>query len=263
MQLNITFSNVSQCFVYAGKNTRKETVFTGLQPSLHAAALAAQNPDICGIAEMLISADEDCSVIQKFSEILGLEYFKFIPTEKSWLAEGYMYGLALFSRFPILEYTVVDLPNPDLEFVQPNGDLWTTHTKVAQQAVVSVDGAEVQVTNLHSYPVHRFNRCLDEPYFDEFREKVAGVISASSSMPSIVMGDFNNANVAIEKAFPDVFGDGGLQNAVVVPSEILSEIGDKTQLDYILISQHFELKSETAQLDYSDHPTVSAQVSLL
>lgn len=262
-QLNVVFANIFQGCIFAGQNDKKEHLFTGWHPSRHAHELKHFTPDICCIAEMVINeASEHCSFIEKFKQILELPHARYVATSKSWVIEEKDYGLAVFSRFPIIDYNVVLLPNPKLTVTRPNGDIWHTHDKVCQKLVVDVDGQHVQIVNLQSFPFHHFNRRIDEDEFKEFRKIFKNLI-LDRNIPCIVTGDFNNLHVELDQAFPEFFIEGNLASVVTVSETILNQMGDPNQIDHILLSKHFEIIETKQEFKLSDHPVLAATVNLV
>ena len=262
-ELNIVFANMFQGMIYAGKGLHNVDVFTGWHPFKHASALASLNPDICCLAEMVFDdMDGQSASVETFKTVLGLPHARCIPTEKSWVVEGKFYGLAIFSRFPFLDHNVEKLPNPNLTITKPNGDFWYTHDKVFQKAVLDVNGIAIQIINLHAFPFYAFNRRIDEPDFDAFRNHMAHRL-IETDLPLIICGDFNNKDVAIDRAFPKLFEQKRLKNVVSVPSDILIKMNKTLQLDYILADQNFSILQTDSIYELSDHPVLTTRVSLL
>ena len=261
--ITIVSANIAQGFICHGLSEKKESLFTGWLPSRHAEYLAQMKPDICCISEMVIDGEPDtCPIIQKFKKILGLDHVWCITTEESWMLEDKKYGLAIFSRFPILSCEKTMLPNPGLTVSRPNGDTWHMHDKFCQKIIVDINGMELQICNLQSFPFHVFKRRLDEPEFSDFRKEFSRKV-AEPDRPAVIVGDFNNKNIPLEQAFPELFAPDMFRNVIDIPDDMLMEHKTPSQLDYILISQHLSVVDTAVSYNVSDHPALVAQLSFI
>lgn len=264
MRLKVLFANIFQGMIFAGyKPDTKEHVFTGWRPAKYIEHFKPYDCDICCFAEMVLDDEQgNSAVVKKMSSEYGLPYYQSLIGAKSWVVEGKYYGQSLLSRYRFGSYEVIKLPNPDIQIVKPNGVLWVMHDKFVQKAVIEVSGRRINVFNVHGFPFHHFNRSVDEAEFAPIRQKMVEILLPDDK-PTIITGDFNNCNIEIAKAFPELFENGRMLDAVIDEhGDGLGEMEGRGQLDHILISKHFKIIQAKVDVNYSDHPAMFLEVEM-
>jgi endonuclease/exonuclease/phosphatase (EEP) superfamily protein YafD len=199
------------------------------------------------------------------SEAMGASDYRADVHEKSWLVEGKYYGSAIVSNIILQEYGTLQLPNPRIEIDRPDGSHWILHDKTVQRAIICVEGVSVRLFNLHYFPFHRFNRNINEPEFKPIRTAFVEYLQLEDGMPTILTGDFNNADNHLRHSFPELFENDLLADAVQFESEEFHNYynGNKFQLDHILYtSAHFSLASSRVIDDFSDHKGLVAEFQI-
>jgi endonuclease/exonuclease/phosphatase family metal-dependent hydrolase len=258
-KIKIAFSNLFQLFVFAGK-TPEDQVFSKFAPTKVVDQFSNLDLDALCTAEMLFDDNNGNSqYVEMFKEILRFNYSKSYINEKSWVFEGKYYGMTIFSKHPIQEYKVVDLPCPYLEVTRPNGDQWILHKKSAQKVTIDLNGQLVDLFNLHYYPFHHFNKRIDDEEFKNVREGLVKVLTVNNYRPKIITGDFNNKGIVFEKAFPEVLSSG-LKQALISDTTLY---GGKDQIDHILYSSNnIKLLNSSRLESLSDHYTLSVEFEI-
>ncbi len=258
-RIKIEFSNLFQLFIFAGK-TPEDHSFSEFAPSKFIKQFKDKNLDILATAEMLIDdSDGNSQYVEMFSKELNLPYYKTFVNEKSWVFEGKYYGMTIFSKFPIKNYEIFNLPNPKLEVDRPNGDHWIMHDKSAQKVTFEVDGQLLDLFNLHYFPVHHFNKRIDDPELHNIKEELLRILSGSNNS-TIITGDFNNKGVVFDKAFPELVEGNKFKESLIVDTTLY---GGKDQLDHILYDpSKLSLIKSSREESLSDHYALYAEFDL-
>jgi len=249
--IKVLFANIFQGMIFSEKNSKRESLFTSWSPSKYLEYFKSYNPDICCFAEMTMDDEQGNSwVVDKMSKELELPYYKNLATEKSWIIEGKYYGLSILSKYPIESYEEIKLQNPKLEVIRPNGEHWLMDDKSIQKAILNINGKSINLFNLHGFPVHHFNRRINEVEFKPIRQEISNIL-LDSNYPTIITGDFSNDGIKIEDVFYELFENDKLRRTVFSNSENIDI--HSNQVDHILVSKHFEIKNPIANKIYSDH----------
>lgn len=252
--MRIVFANVTQCFVYANEVAESESMlFKKFSIPDYIEYFKNINPDILCLSEVLIDDEENNSeFISRLSEACNLKYYKILRSEKSWIYVGKFYGMAIISKYPIMNYEFFKLPNPKFEIDRPNGDHWIMHDKYAQYAKINTINKNISLFNLHYFPVHHFKKDIDDLEMKKPREELTKYFMKETlDAPTIITGDFNNKNKKLVKVFPELFEFGYLQEAIETDTTI---VNGNSQLDHILYTPaYFELISSKAEKFLSDH----------
>lgn len=263
--LTILFANIYQGLWYEGKKDSKE-VFSKYWPSAYTEQYAALGPDIICLAEApLDTGSGDSAFIQQLAHAIGAEHTRTSVHDKSWLVEGKWYGNAIISRYPLNHYQDTPLPNPRFEYDQPDGAHWVLHDKPMQSATVRVGETDIRLHNIHYFPFQFFGHSLREPELQPSRQALVDQLELDRQQPTIVTGDFNNADDPLETAFPELFHDNALASAVTFGPDQFDDryVGGNHQLDYILYSpRYFSASQSQIVRDRSDHRTILTHLEL-
>ena len=242
----------------------KKKLFSKYWPSAYTEYYAKHKPDIVCFTEAPLDDKEGNSVfLDDFSEQLKLPHYKVYVNDASWLVEGKYYGMAILSRYEIENYESFNLPNPRLEVDHADGTHWIMHDKGAQKVTVEIGGKRINIFNLHYFPLFHFGRRIDEPEFHQIRADLAEILRPKKGEISIVAGDFNNKDVDLEKAFPEIF-EGELLNTSVLfdGKEYPLYEGGETQLDHILYSEGLKFLGGTVESNFSDHVGLTTEFEI-
>lgn len=261
MKLKIVFANISQGLIYEG-SPGDNSVFSKCWPSKYVDFFEDLSLDILCLAEAPFeTSNGDGKFVQQCSKDLSLPYYRTDTREQSWIVEGLYYGTAIFSKFEIEKYEVVELLNPGIETIRPNGDVWKLHDKSVQKATLNINGQRVDLFNLHYFPFTYFGRKFDDPEFASAHKFLEDIVTSGSN-PAIVTGDFNNDGVEIEDIFQRLFSNNGYHRAVISSSSDLAGYLEKNQIDHILVSENFKVSEHQVIRNYSDHPALVVDVEI-
>jgi endonuclease/exonuclease/phosphatase family metal-dependent hydrolase len=206
------------------------------------------NPDVVGLQEVH-TPDKDDTQTQAgiLAKAVGYKYFENQPYGKSHIKDGNKISLAMLSKYPIINSFFHQLPNPNLTIKRPNGDKWVTFDVGFLVNTIRYKEQKIVIMNCHLVPFHYFERNYDESEFQYIRDDIAELLSPFSETPTIVLGDFNYAD--LRKIIPDVFENQKYKEAF----EHVETTPEKGQQDHILFTKHWNLKKYEIRKGKSDH----------
>lgn len=149
-------------------------------------------------------------------------------------------GLAVLSKYPIIEETKLKFTNPNLSKTTQSGNTYFSFDKGGLRTKININGKYINYITLHSFPFRRFNAIPEEHenIFIEFDNFVSNYDNI------IVLGDFNAENAI--KFLPKM-----KENVAVVFDEPTTIDGKK--FDNILISKKFNILDQKLIRSFSDH----------
>lgn len=265
MRLKVIFANVIQGMIHVGYNDKKENLFTGFHPNKYVEYFEKQQPDILCLAEALMDNQQgDSSFIEKIVNVCGMPYYRNLVGEKAFFVDNKYYGLSICSKFPFTSYQVQKLANPKIETIRPNGDHWVMHDKFIQKVVLDLGKDKTfSLVNTHMFPFQHFNKHFWDDEFASYRAQWAELLKSDNDSLSLITGDFNTVGITIDKAFPELEIGGALQSVVNYEGKMFQPtyLYD-TQIEYILVSSVAKVVSAKAEMVYSDHPFLIAEIEL-
>lgn len=211
------------------------------------------NPDIAALQESH-THNEDIKQIQAniIAKDLGYRYVENHPYGKSHIKEENQLSVGTLSKYPIISSYFHQLPNPNLTIERPNGDTWITFDVGFLVTTITYHEQKAVIMNCHLAPLHYFKRSYDEPEFQNIRDDITELLLPFSEIPTIVMGDFNYAD--LRKILPKIFEQQKYQEAF----ENVDTTPGKKQQDHILFTKHWKLeKYEILQANSDHHMCVS------
>lgn len=259
--IKLIFANVLQGFIFAGERASEEK-FSAYDPQRYIDYFKSLNPDILCLQEVLVDNKQGKSeFVENFSQQLNLPYFSNCVNDKAWLKKKGFYGMTVLTKFPIKQEEFFKLPNAKLEVDRQDGSHWIMHDKVAQKVVLEVNDQEVNIFNLQFFPFHHFGRELSEVDFSPIRNALVDILRLNEQEPILVVGDFNNKDINLDKAFPEIFTEGKMKEAVIANT---TYAGYNDQVDHILYTpKFFKLESGYVEKNYSDHWAVVARFHMV
>lgn len=259
--MNVIYSNITGGMLFAG-STYGEMLFSKVSLESYIDYFKTKTIDVLSLSEVHLEDKATSAMVQRIAQALGMQHHASLALSNSHLDTSKQLGMAVVSRYPILEQEEFIIPSPKLEVTKPNGEKWTMFDKGGQRATLDVDGKEVELVNFSYFPFHHFGRRVDEPDFAELRQQLVDVLLGSSkNTPTIITGDFNNKGIELAKAFPELIQDNALEQAVKVDSTV---IGYNEQIDQILYQPaHFSSTSGFAENNGSDHLAIGATLQLM
>ena len=264
--IKIVFANIYQGLLYEEKVGQKD-VFSKYRPSVYVEQYSDLQPDIVCLAEAPLDDEEGNSkFIRDFTEKIGGVDARTDVRAQSWLLEDKYYGNAIISKLPIKDYRALNLPHPHLEYDRPDGDHWVMHDNAVQSGIINLGGFDIKLFNLHYFPYFFFGRNMNEPEFAESRQAFIDHLRLADGIPTILTGDFNNGDADLETAYPELFMDDALTDAVKFDESDFNEryVGGAYQLDHILYtSDKFKVINKQVITDHSDHKGLLVELSIV
>lgn len=261
MKFKVAFANIYQGMHFAGEKDG-EDVFFGYKPNLYAEYFTKLEADILCLAEVPFrDKDGNSDFLDKLQKNLGYSERKSFVSDDSWLVDGLFYGSSILSRFNFEKYQETKLLNPKLEAIN-NGVKWVMHDKTVQNALIQINGSLINLHNLHYFPFHHFGASLLDEKFTEIRRGFTELFKNDQTENLLIAGDFNNKGIEIEKAFPELFQEFELEEAIKFNRNDVEKYyeGDDIQVDHLLYTPAaFELVNSSVHDNYSDHPTLVAE----
>jgi len=147
----------------------------------------AHDVDILALQEVDFAPDGESPTLDRIRRETGLRHVAARPLSPSSYVPGWSAGLAILSRYPIVDSMVGEFLNPNLV----TGTV-RSHDKGFIAATLSGPVSEpLHVVCLHAIPYHLFRRDPAEPAFRAVWQDVARAISKFETGPLLVCGDFN------------------------------------------------------------------------
>jgi endonuclease/exonuclease/phosphatase (EEP) superfamily protein YafD len=259
--MNIVYSNICGGLVFAGK-TYGEMLFSRVDLDGYINYFKTKSIDILSLSEVHLEDVTHSQMVEHIAQALGLPHYSALALDRSHLDTSKQMGMAVISRYPIVRQEKFIIPSPKIEVDRPNGEHWVMMDKGGQRVVLDVDGRRIAVVNFSYFPFHHFKRRVDEPEFTDLRRQLLDVLRGNEKdVPTIITGDFNSKGLKVRQAFPELFANNALAQAVDVPTTV---IGCDEQLDHILYQpDHFAATDSFAQDNGSDHLAIGATVGIV
>ncbi|MEZ5009725.1 MAG: endonuclease/exonuclease/phosphatase family protein [Chitinophagales bacterium] len=234
-------------------------------------AIKTADPDVICFQEFYSETNSDWDNIAQLKEELGLKYYYF--TRELVLKEGRQWGIATFSKFPIIRYdemvksddankhgnypskaifTDIALPTDTIRFINThlasiylNQDDYVTIEKLSEQEKISYEKSKPIIAKLRKAYTKRGKQVTKLKDF---------LNNQDQPHPIIISGDFNDlptsyAYNSLSKNFQDAFlktnwGTGATYNGLIPAMRI----------DFMLIDKKLNIAaSEIIDLRISDH----------
>lgn len=290
--VDILYNNINQGLIYYGQQNNPLRKF--LKPphlQLHLDSLNTFGEvDIAGFAEVLFDTEDGHSdFLDELSKNFNLPHIKYQINGPCYddidEIKGRYYGQAILSRFPILNYKIHEIPVPDI--VNHESFIFGTaqrnkmpHIKYVQDVDLDVHGDVLKIYNVHSIPFHWFTHngkrlSINDPKLKQWHEGFKAIFDIPNNQKTIIMGDFNILNMAIEDFLPELFQNEKIVNQVSF-SDIEKTINfdrskhphaskliyEDNQVDYLLNSPNLKLQNAQLMITPSDHPALYASLVL-
>jgi endonuclease/exonuclease/phosphatase family metal-dependent hydrolase len=252
--MKIIYSNISGGFIFAGK-AYGEMLFSKVSIQNYIEYFREKDADIISLSEIHLEAKTSSQMVEHIAKELGMPYHSSLALDSSHLDTSKQMGMAVVSRYPIINQEELLIPSPGIEVIRPNGEHWKMLDKGGQRVNLQIDNKLISIINFSYFPFHHFNRRLDEPEFSGLRQQLIGILlNKSGAASTIITGDFNNKNIKLDMAFPELFANNLFTEGVEAKSTV---VGYDEQLDHILYqSQFYEASDQYAELNGSDHLAV-------
>lgn len=219
------------------------------------------------IVENINSYDLDVVCFQEFPvEIDGQEILKeyifnntklkfctMHPTSTSFLFKGGKVGVAIFSKYNIVEEEKTFFQNPNLTKLSKIGELYKTFDKGIILTKINYQNKYINIVNGHAIAFTRFDKHAED--FPQSYKPLSDLILKISNKdePLIVCGDFNTEFLFdLIPEIRDVVID--IVDGTTTPPVMEGETHKKERkLDYILINNKFKKHKTLKTENLSDH----------
>ncbi len=189
--------------------------------------------DIIGLQEVAINTSRvnGLDTLKLLAKYSGYKYYKFCKIIN---ILGGEYGTAILSKYPIISFEIIDLPNVSGE-----------EKRAISHAVIYKKGVRLNYFNTH---INNRNVSLQEAQFD----KIAEVINVQDRV--IMTGDFNYEKLDFFEKFNNV--------QIVNNERYITYNPSKRKLDNIVCGQEFELIDSGVfeNIGNSDHSLLWAEI---
>jgi endonuclease/exonuclease/phosphatase (EEP) superfamily protein YafD len=177
--------------------------------------------------------------------------FAYPPEDKRELPFGI--GLAIFSRFPILEYNTVVLPAAPVVF-EFDGVKTSPTDRILLKAAVEVEGKTIQLLNTHLQAYFMIKASGDD--YPEQRDIVLRE-AMSAQGPMVLTGDFNSVS---REGLLGRYEKAGLRT---MQKKTVTWKRMPHVLDHIFYNNHLILKGGTVdEVSSSDHHLLVAEFKI-
>jgi len=175
---------------------------------------------------------------------------------ESHINSDYFLSFGTISKYPIISNTYFNPPNPNLSILRPNGKIWKTLDMGIFVSKIMYNGKEIHIANIHLLPLHYYKKDWKDSEFQHIRNYIGALLSKLLSLPTIIIGDFNYADLT--KIYSDLFCSDRYKEVF---------IGDTTpakgQQDHILYSHHWSLIKYKIESEVkADHYICTAELCL-
>jgi endonuclease/exonuclease/phosphatase family metal-dependent hydrolase len=259
--MKILFSNIIGGQRFAG-DTYSQMEFAGEALQDYISIYTAYGASILSLTEVHFEDDSGKSaMVDALADQLALPHASVYHMHQSHIDPNKAMGSAILSKYPIKAQETFHMPAPPLEVTRPDGQQWTLHDKGAQCVTLDTPEGLIDIINLTYFPFHYFKRHMGEAVFAPHRQAVADFVTADRN-PAIITADFNNKNMPLRTAFPELFA-AGYAEAVITPTTVIG-LADQ-QLDHILYDKRYFAASGPQVITAipSDHYALATDVSRL
>jgi len=113
--------------------------------------------------------------------------------------------------------------------------MWRTLDMGMLVSEINLQGRVINIANIHLIALHYYKRNWREKQFQNIKDFISNALVKLSEKPTIVIGDFNYAN--LKEIYPNVFTKGKYKEAFVGDTT-----PEKGQQDHALFTRHWFLR---------------------
>lgn len=206
--------------------------------------------DVLCIQEVLTSGD-NIDFINELQRKLSFKYSSFYELSSAHIDDNAMMGVAVLSKYNIIESFEIKLTNPDIVF-NKNGKRIRSDDKGFLVTEILYKGKKIRIVTGHMLPFHSLGSDSKE-YGHLYKEMYSKVKTFCNGFPFILCGDFNSSKFEslvkeISVDMMNVFHEATRYNG--------------TQNDYIFVSKEWICKSYRIDMNEYDHFLCVCEVEL-
>lgn len=197
--------------------------------------------DILCLQEIITSGNKT-DYISELQKKLSFNYSEFYELSSAHLNDESMFGIAIISRYKILNSYKINLTNPNITF-NKNGKIIKSDDKGLLIVEVLYKGVIVKVATCHMLPFHSFGSDSSE-YKHLYQEMYSKVKRFCNDVPFVLCGDFNSSK--LQFIVQEIYND--MINVYNEPTRY-----NGSQNDYIFLSREWCCKSYWINMNKYDH----------
>ena len=199
----------------------------------------------------VITSGETIDFIEKLREKLSFNYSRFYELSSAHLNSEAMMGVAILSRYNILDSYEIKLTNPNISFTK-NGKIIKSDNKGFLVIEIIYKGKRVKIVTGHMLPFHSLGSDSKE-YKYLYQEMYSKVKTFCAGDPFVLCGDFNSSK--LRKIINNIYVD-----MTSVFDEATRYNGK--QNDYIFISKDWVYNSHNINMNEYDHFLCTCEIDL-
>lgn len=212
--------------------------------------------DIICFQEYPIHIDDKISLTDKILEKTKLKYHAEKDTYDSYLFKGGRVGVAIFSKYEIIDTEYSLFGNPHMVKKSLSGNTYYSFDKAIIKITINKDNTNYTIITGHAMAFAPFDKT--EFDYPESYKPLEKLIISNSETNLIVLGDFNT-----EKLFqiiPRI--EGIVKDTITGPTtKDYYEKRGEVHMDYIMINKNMKYKNIEKMDNFSDHYIVCANLS--
>ena len=205
--------------------------------------LMSRRVDIIGLQEVPFDQSARSWLLNIIQDHTPLGHIAYNVLSESSFQSNCRAGVALASRFPLTDCKPIQFNNPELR-TELQGNPIRTYDKGLVSATVLLEGQDISIVSLHTFPFHLFGRDADESAFRQMWTDLSAELDRLRIRPLIVCGDFNTSKRDL------VIG----QNGRTLSRAVINEPTHRGQpIDDVLYSKEFKAVNVEVISNFSDH----------
>ena len=211
--------------------------------------------DIICFQEYPILIDEEKKLTNRIITETNLKYYENYDTYDSYLFKGGRVGVAIFSKYEIIDCYKTLFGNPDMVKVSSSGAVYHSFDKPIIKVTISVNGDKYSVISGHAMAFAPFGKT--EFDYPESYKPLEELMMKSKDDNLIVLGDFNSEKIfdlmpSIKSEFNDIVNSSTTKDYYEGRGEV--------QMDYILINNGLSFNDKFKIDNFSDHYIIGANI---
>ena len=212
--------------------------------------------DIICFQEYPTYIDDKISLTNEILNKTNLKYYAEKDTCDSYLFKGGRVGVAVFSKYEIIDIYYSMFDNPHLVKKSSSGKIYHSFDKAIIKVIINKDNINYTIITGHAIAFAPFNKTeFDHP---ESYKPLEELVISNSNNNLIVLGDFNT-----EKIFQIIPGIKGIVKDIIdVPTtKDYYEKRGELHMDYIMINNNMKCNGIDKIDNFSDHYIMCADLS--
>ena len=184
-----------------------------------------------------------------------LKYYETFDTYDSYLFKGGRVGVAIFSKFEIIDSSKILFNNPNMIKQSSNGNIYHSFDKGIIKVKIGTEDNEFTIITGHAMAFAPFDK-TEFDYPESYKPLEELIINCKEDK-LIVMGDFNTEKLfelmpTIKVKVRDIINSPTTKDYYEGRGEV--------QMDYILINNNIKLDNKYKIDNFSDHYIIGANI---